>query len=238
MQHVPLSALGGNGVFVKEIEAALLSGAIDLAVHSAKDMPVQLADGLGIGAVLPRGDVCDMLVTRKGEAHPHIIGTGSLRRQIFAQRLFPEAEIRGIRGNVDTRLAKLQRGEYDGIILAAAGLWRLGLPGHEVLDFRELGISEMLPAACQGIIAVEARNGEFSDILANINDTETMQALETERHVLRLLGSDCSLPVGALAQLSGRTLRLTVTKDCGTIVTGQAPTVERLALAERLVKSL
>ena len=238
VQNVPLSGLGGSGIFVKEIESALLAGEIDLAVHSAKDMPVQLAAGLHIGAVLPRGDVRDVLVTRKGAPTPRIIGTGSLRRQLFAQKLFPDAEIRGIRGNVDTRLAKLRSGEYDAVILAAAGLWRLGLPGHAVLDFREFETSEMLPAACQGIIAVESRSGDFSDILVKINDSQTMQALETERHVLRLLGSDCSLPVGALAEPHGGTIRLTVTRDCEKIVTGKASAEERLALAERLVSAL
>ncbi|MBR1592495.1 MAG: hydroxymethylbilane synthase [Ruminococcus sp.] len=236
IRNKPLSEIGGGGLFVKEVEKALVSGKIDIAVHSAKDMPAELAEGLEIGAAMPRGDAHDVLVTGKNTKYPEIIGTGSLRRKIFAEKLYPECRVKDIRGNIDTRIKKMLDGEYDGIILALAGLQRLG--ANENISLKKFEYSEILPSACQGIIAVECRKGEFPEIMRRINDTETMYELETERFVLKILGSDCSLPVGALSEVNGSKIRLTVTVDCKRIITGEADIKDRFRLAERLVNEL
>lgn len=239
----PLSEIGGKGVFISEIEKALQSGEIDIAVHSAKDLPVKLGEGLEITGVLPRGSYGDVLVTPAGkelrESDEAIIGTGSLRRQMSFKKLCPNAVFRDIRGNVDTRLKKLLSGEYDGIILAKAGLERLGLYGAEQFAFTELGCDGFLPAPCQGIIAVEGRkNDVFTPIIQRISDVNTFYCFETERCVLQLLGGDCTMPVGAFADISENKIRLTVSKDCTNIISGEAEISRRSSLAEELRKKL
>lgn len=239
----PLSEIGGKGVFVSEIEKALQSGTIDIAVHSAKDLPVQLGENLEISGVLERGSYSDVLVTSVGhhmnKNEKFIVGTGSLRRRINFKKLYPNAVFKDIRGNVDTRLKKLVDGKYDGIILAKAGLERLGLYGSENFSFREFDHEEFLPAPCQGIIAIEGRkNDVFTPIIHRISDTDTFYCFESERHVLQLLGADCTMPVGALAYISDDKIHLTVSKDCANIISGETVISQRIRLAEELAAKL
>ncbi|MDO5549758.1 MAG: hydroxymethylbilane synthase [Lachnospiraceae bacterium] len=218
----PLLAFGGKGVFVSEFEEALLRGEIHFAVHSAKDLPTELAQGLEIVGVMPRGDVRDVLVTmnRKGERNGEVIriGTSSLRRKIqieaLGEKLWPEQAVvcENLRGNVLTRLDKLEQGLYDGIILAAAGLERLDIgnqrPGR--YQFHYLSPEEMIPAGGQGILAVEGRKGDaVNEIARAVSDPEAMEALWAERLVLKLLGSGCHEPVGAYCQREGNRLHMT-----------------------------
>ena len=236
----PLEKIGGKGVFVDGIESALLDGEIDIAVHSAKDLPLQLAERTVISAVLPRADAHDILVTRRGEAMPEkpVIGTSSIRRAAGIRSLFPEALISDIRGNVDTRLQKLHEKQYDGIVLAAAGLTRLGAFSDERFDYREIPFSVLVPAPCQGVIAVQSRVGRIADKLRGISDSETFYCFETERKVLELLNAGCSSPSGAFAEISGGKITLTVTKDQQMSLTDSADTAERSNLAERLVRAM
>lgn len=206
IQDTPISEIGDKGIFALELEQALLSGQIDLAVHSAKDLPMRLAAGLFIAAVLPRADVRDVLVVPKGgrmpcahgksaDYRPFLLGTGSRRRQLLAGKVWENVVCEEIRGNVDTRLRKLQEGRYDGIILAKAGLDRLGSnPDWEsAFDFYPLSPELFLPAACQGIIAVEAVQGSAAaDICKEISDEETELCYLVEREALAQLSADCS----------------------------------------------
>lgn len=155
----PLVALGGKGVFIKELEMSLLNGETDVAVHSAKDLPTKIADGLEISAVLPRGSYGDVFVTRNNfeTKDGFVIGTGSLRRKLFAEKIYPNAKFKDIRGNVDTRLKKLLNGEYDALVLAKAGLERLDLCNGEDYTVTPFDTDEFLPAPCQGIVAIESR---------------------------------------------------------------------------------
>ena len=240
----PLGSIGGSGVFVKEIEQLLLEGEIDIAVHSAKDLPVQLADGLCVAGVLKRGNPRDMLILRKdAQLTPQArlnIGTGSLRRRQNMNRLYPNVSFSEIRGNVDTRLQKLANGEYDGIILACAGIERIGadLGGFKHIEF---GIEEFLPAACQAIIAIECRSGtETESIVKAVSDRDTMILFETEKEVLKQLCADCQTPVSAYSYLSenGTEIFLSASLDPRKILSGSAPVSEHKLLAERLVKGL
>ena len=271
VQDRPLSQVGQKGVFVSEFETALLEGRIDLAVHSGKDLPARLADGLDILAVLLRADARDVLVLpRRGAwendgcedaalqafaALPEgaVIGTGSLRRQLYGKRLCPQASFRLIRGNVDSRLKKLESGGYDGIILAKAGLDRLGITERERERFLFLPIPEcrFLPAACQGIIAVEGRcQDDFLRLAAAVDDQLTRIAFETERRALFNFGADCSAPAAAYCRIlkpggsDGQ-----AQKACGLWVelsvmyagrerSGTAPETQRLALADSLCRKV
>lgn len=211
IQDRPISAIGDKGIFASELEQALLKGQIDLAVHSAKDLPVKLADGLTIAAVLPRGDVRDVLVVPRGgrtpfarqdtddgcgmESSPYRIGSGSRRRQMLAGKVWEHVVCGEIRGNVDTRLRKLKEGSYDGLLLAKAGLDRLGIDAcqEKEFDFYPLSPEVFLPAACQGIIAVEALEGsEAAEICTKMSDAETELCYLVEREVLAQLSADCS----------------------------------------------
>ncbi len=217
-----LAAIGGKRLFVKEIEDALLRGATDLAVHSAKDLPAELPPGLVIGATLPREDPRDALVAAaQHAAPPHEgaaplvaargpaprVGTGSVRRIAQLSRAFPTASFESIRGNVDTRLRKLDAGEYDLLVLAAAGLIRLGLAGR--ISAR-LEAAECVPAPGQGIVAVEAReeDRDTAAILAAVGDSDTLAALEAERSLVRALEGDCRVPLGAIATPDAGSLTL------------------------------
>ena len=218
----PLAAIGGKRLFVKEIEEALLRGATDLAVHSAKDLPAELPPGLVIGATLPREDPRDALVAAAAQAAPPVagaaplmaargpaprVGTGSVRRVAQLSRAFPSAAFESIRGNVDTRLRKLDAGEYDLLVLAAAGLVRLGLA--ERISAR-LEAAECVPAPGQGIVAVEAREAdrETAAILAAAGDRDTLAALAAERSLVRALEGDCRVPLGAIATPDAGSLTL------------------------------
>lgn len=236
----PLWAISnqGKGVFASEFEEMLLRDEIDIAIHSGKDLPVLLADGLEIIGVLKRDDPRDVLVMPKGKKAEacKIIGTGSLRREQCAAKVFPWAECRLIRGNIQTRLQKLKDGEYDAILLAKAGLDRMGITEADGYAFRVLSPEEFLPAACQGIIVAEGKR-ELSSLVGTITHPETQYIFETERAVLRLLGADCSAPVAAFAEMEGEAIRLRAMYGEG-YAEGKAPVAARLQLAAEVVGRL
>jgi len=203
--HAPLRTMGGQGVFIKELEDALLEERIDLAVHSMKDVPTELPEGLLISAVTKREDVRDALVSREGlslDRLPHgaRVGTGSLRRQAQLRHYRVDLHMADIRGNVDTRLAKLDRGDYDAIVLAQAGLERLGMAGRVS---ETLSPDICLPAAGQGAIGIESREADAAvlRVLAKLNHLPTRIAVDAERTVLAGLGGGCQLPAGIWAHL-------------------------------------
>jgi hydroxymethylbilane synthase len=203
---------GGKGAFLKEIEEALLAGQVDLAVHSLKDVPTALPGGLALCALLERADARDALISRSGAVLRDLpprarVGTSSLRRQAQLRALRPDLELVAMRGNVDTRIAKLRAARYDAIVLAMAGLTRLGRGSEasEVLD-----ASAMLPAPGQGVIALECRAGD-ADVRAGaalLHDLPTARAATAERTLLSVLGGDCNLPLGAYAEAVSGGLRL------------------------------
>ena len=203
-----LTSFGGKGVFTQELEDALLRGEIDLAVHSAKDMPMEFAEGLGIGAALTRGPVEDVVVTLDGtrlkDLKPgSVVGTGSLRRELQIRKVNPLIQVKMIRGNVQTRLRKLSEGRYDAIILAAAGLERLEMASGGEYFFEHLDPSVCLPAAGQAILAVESRDGDLNlkEILERINDPEAYVCLSAERAYLSAIGGSCNAPAAALSRM-------------------------------------
>lgn len=204
-----LAKIGGKGLFVKELDRALMDGRIDIAVHSLKDMPMEVIPEFPILAYGRREDPRDVILYRPGlEALPEqaVIGTSSRRRMLQMQRLYPDCTFRGIRGNVQTRLKKLETEGYDGTILAAAGLKRLGM---EQVISRYLSVDEMIPAAGQGILAVQGRKGENYGWIDRIDDRESRAAALAERQFIRVTGGDCTSPCAAHAQVSGNELRLT-----------------------------
>ena len=211
--EAPLASLG-RGVFVKEIEKALLDGEVDMAVHSLKDMPTRLPEGLIIGAVCHRLDPRDVLVNRWGRTMAELpagarIGTSSPRRAAQLKALRRDLQVLPIRGNVDTRLRKSRGDEYDGAILAAAGVIRMGLQ-DEIAEF--LSPEEFVPAPGQGALAVEIRreDHEMSALLSGIEHPTTRKAVTAERAFLESLGGGCQVPVGAYARSDGDTMVLTV----------------------------
>src|SRR5262249_28696044 len=207
LQEAPLSEVGTKGLFVKELEEALLSGAVDLAVHSAKDMSVPLPDGLTVAAVLPREDPRDAIVLPAGapvargfvdvkaalEGGP-VIGTSSIRREAQLRELFPNGRFVPVRGNVDTRLRKLDAGDFDAIVLAVAGLKRLGHGDRITYAFE---VEHCIPAPCQGIVAIETRVDVPAGI-REINDPDADVSFRAERALIAALGGGCQLPLGAL----------------------------------------
>jgi hydroxymethylbilane synthase len=201
LQDRPLSEAGGKGLFVKEIEEALLRGDIDLAVHSAKDMSVALPGGLAVAAVLPREDSRDALVLRRGlpalPAAP-AIGTGSVRRSSQLSARMPSARFLPVRGNVDTRLRKLDDGQFDALILAVAGLRRLGYADRVS---EAIPHDDCIPAPGQGIVAVETREDDAAarEPLSRLNDAHALACFDAERAVVAALGGGCELPLGAIA---------------------------------------
>lgn len=226
LQEAPLSEVGGKRLFVKEIEDALLRNEVDLAVHSSKDMPAVLPEGLTIAAVLPREDPLDAVVLPMGSIRlrpPSIasiddlvaalgrspaIGTGSVRRIAQLTRLFPGARFTPIRGNLDTRLRKLDEGVHDALVLAAAGLRRLGFASRISLT---LPAAACVPAPGQGIVAIEVRDGDDDTrrAVVHIDDRAAGAALKAERAVVEALGGGCQTPIGALATPEdGDTLQL------------------------------
>lgn len=208
----PLLEFGGKGVFVTEFEEALVRGDIDYAVHSAKDLPMDLMEGLGIVAVPKREDPRDVLVTEKGMElsgkERIVIGTSSLRRKLqieeIGKSMWPNASVvcENLRGNVQTRLSKLLEGSFDGILLAAAGLKRLGLLKDEQFDFHYFDCDTFIPAGGQGILAVEGRLDSGEEALAEkIQDEEAWICLKLERKVLRLLEAGCHEPIGVYSRI-------------------------------------
>jgi hydroxymethylbilane synthase len=207
IQDRPLSDVGGKGLFTKEIEQALIDGAIDLAVHSSKDMPTALPQGLALVACLPREDVRDAFISRKACSLAElpsgaVVGTASLRRQAMVKRLRPDIAVVTFRGNVDTRLRKLDEGAVDATLLAFAGLKRLG---REAAATAVLEIDQFLPAVGQGAVGIEARAADVRtrDLLAKINHAETLAAVETERAFLAELDGSCRTPIAGHARIVG-----------------------------------
>jgi hydroxymethylbilane synthase len=207
----PLRDFGGKGLFTKEIDEALLNGAVDLAVHSMKDLPTELPPGIVIAAVLPRGDVRDAFISARGEslaALPPgaVVGSSSLRRQAQVKRLRPDLRLIDLRGNVETRLAKIERGMADATLLALAGLNRLGLAGHVTSI---LSTDEMLPAVAQGAIGIACRAGDTTtrDLLQVLNDPATATAVACERAFLGELDGSCRTPIAGLAEIANGALR-------------------------------
>jgi hydroxymethylbilane synthase len=212
--HVPLTKIGGDGVFVAEIERALAEKRIDVAIHSLKDLPTVQPPGLRLLVAGPREDARDVLITRRSPAldatPPARIGTCSLRRTAQIHALFPQAEILSLRGNVDTRLRKLDAGEYDAIILAAAGLHRLGVPADLAARMTYLSFEQVLPAPGQGALGLELRDDpELLKLLSPLHDRPVQATTGAERMFMRRLGAGCYLPVAAYAAISGGELTLT-----------------------------
>jgi hydroxymethylbilane synthase len=208
-----LSKVGGKGLFVKELEVAMEEGRADLAVHSLKDVPMELPEGFTLAAVLEREDPRDAFVSNDFdslEALPPgaIIGTSSLRRQALIAARFPQLQIQPLRGNLDTRLSKLDRGEYAAIILAAAGLKRLGM-AERIRAF--IDPAQSLPAPGQGAMAIEIRSGrdELMQLLAPLNHVDTENAVRAERQLSRSFGGSCQIPLAAYATVDQQSLTLT-----------------------------
>ena len=202
-----LDKIGGKGLFVKELDKALLDARADLTVHSLKDMPMEVSEQLPLLAFSKREDPRDGLILRKGLAalpEKPVIGSSSLRRKLQLQKLYPEAEIRPIRGNVQTRLAKLDSGEFDAIVLAYAGV-KLGLSQRVSKLF---SVEEILPAACQGILAVQGRAGYETPFLADFADEEAKLIALAERSFVRTLDGGCSSPVAAHATICGEEITI------------------------------
>ena len=211
IQDRPLADAGGKGLFTKEIEEALLSGAIDFAVHSSKDIPAVLPAGLTLAAFLPREDPRDALVSRKAKTlgelpRNALVGTSSPRRQALLMRARPDLRIAPLRGNVETRLRKIEASEMDAAVLAVAGLKRLGLFSAMATA---LEVEEFLPAAGQGAIAIETRAADESARAhaAAVDDTDTHTALAAERAFLAALGGSCRTPIAGHARLDGDAVR-------------------------------
>lgn len=207
MQDISLVKIGGKGVFVKEIEEALLNNEIDMAVHSMKDVPSELPEGLIIAATPPREDPRDVLISRhhrKLENMPQgaRIGTGSLRRGIQVGRLLPDIEIVPLRGNLDTRIKKIETDNLEGIIVAAAGMRRMGWQ-KKVSQF--IPVEVMVPSAGQGVLAIELRSGDKDsyEIVSFLNDPKTWLEVHAERAFLKKMGGGCQLPMAAYARKEG-----------------------------------
>lgn len=229
---VPLAKVGSKGLFTKEIEDALLDGRIDVAVHSLKDLPTVLPEGLALAAIPEREDPRDALIGRRladlrGGAR---VGTSSLRRAAQLKRLRPDLEVEPVRGNLDTRLRKLDEGQYDAILLAAAGLRRLGWGGRAAQYFEP---SEMCPAAGQGALAIETRAGsEAFSICSRLDHAPTRAAVAAERALLARLGGGCQVPIGAHAVCGADGLRVrgvVASPDGQRLVSAEAATGEECA---------
>lgn len=213
----PLAVIGGKGVFTKELEDALLTNRVDIAVHSLKDLPTILPDGLTLSAICQREDPRDALVLSRGIHNRNaslrnlpegaVVGTSSLRRLAQLKSLRADVEIKDLRGNVDTRLRKLDEGQYNALILASAGLNRLGLSDR---ISAAIPIADMLPAVGQGAVGIETRNDDqfTKDIVAKLDHYETRLACLAERSLLRELGGGCQFPIAAHALVEGNALKL------------------------------
>jgi hydroxymethylbilane synthase len=206
----PLAEAGGKGLFTKEIEEALISGDIDLAVHSMKDMQTALPQGLAIGAVLPREDVRDAFISLKHETLADmptgaVVGTSSLRRQAQVKRLRPDLKVTGLRGNVQTRLRKLSEGEADATFLACAGLNRLGMADRITAA---VPVADMIPAVAQGAIAIEIKSDDphAAKLCTALNDEQTAICVTTERAFLARLEGSCRTPIAGHAVLASGTV--------------------------------
>lgn len=237
-----LRMIGGQGVFVRAVESALLDHEIDVAVHSAKDVPPAIADGTSLAAYLPRADVRDALVSRTGVglldlADGANVGTGSRRRAAQLLRLRPDLNVSDIRGNVDTRIGKVVSGEYDAVVVAAAGLQRLGSHPSELIP-----IDLMMPSPGQGALVIQCRT-EDAQLLSAVNHEPTDRAVSAERAMLRSLGAGCSLPLAALGGarggevlLAGRLLSVNGSERIEIQRSGEDPEAVGAEVAETLLE--
>lgn len=210
-QTSPINQIGGRGLFVTGIEKYLLDGRANIAVHSGKDLPYKLMEGLTIAGVPKAADSRDCLLickNKKLEANA-LIGTGSPRRITECEKFYPKAKYESIRGNVDTRLNKLRKGLYDGIILAKAGLDRLNVDLSD-FDVKVFQTDEFLPSACQGIMAVECRENDkdIINLLHSISDEISSKRFEVERYMLGLMQADCSVALGAYSEIDGDMIKI------------------------------
>ena len=208
----PIDKIGGQGIFIKELEKALLAGEINMAVHSLKDIPTELGSEFALAAVGMRIDARDAFISRSGRKLSELperssVGTGSPRRAVQLKSFRRDIQVCPLRGNIDTRLNKLRSGEFDGIILAAAAMMRMGWEDR-ITEY--LSTDYFLPAVGQGALAVEIRasDREMADMLASINDEATWRSIMAERAFLSALGGGCVVPIAALGTVSGNTLRL------------------------------
>jgi hydroxymethylbilane synthase len=243
----PLAEIGGKGLFLKELERAMLDGEADLAVHSMKDVPAKMAEGLVLDAVLPRANPFDALVSRDGRLLADLpagsrIGTSSLRRKAQILALRPDLVVTDLRGNVDTRLRKLDEGQYDAIILACAGLQRLGL-GTRITE--TLKMPGWLPASTQGIIGLQCRqNDDYTrSLIEPLADAGTMVVASAERAVAQVLEATCQVPLAVHAVLENGTVKLksrVSTPDGKKSVkaAGEAPAADAVALGEQIAAEL
>lgn len=238
-----LDQVGGKGLFVKELDRALAAGEVDLTVHSLKDVPMEQPEGLPLVAYTVREDVRDVLVLPQGASEldrTKPIGCASARRRVQLKRLFPDMEVKPVRGNVQTRLRKLDSGEYGALVLAAAGLHRLGLQDR---ISRYFSPEELIPAAGQAILAVQGREGQCPEAVARLDDSDARVCALTERAYVRTLGGGCFAPVAAYACVTGETVTLRAmyaTTDEQTVVYGvdTAPRDQAEALGARLAQKL
>src|ERR1700733_6559751 len=247
MQQSALSQIGGEGIFIKELEDALLDESIDIAVHSVKDIPTEVFPGMSFPAICRREDVRDCLVSGNGATLASLrqgarVGTGSLRRQAQLRHARPDLDVRDLRGNVDTRLRKVESGEYDAVMLAKAGLDRLGWT-HRISE--TLSPDVCMPAVGQGALGIECRasDAETSAALDKLNDAETRSAIVAERSLLSVLQGGCQVPLGAWARFEGNEL---VLDACVCSIDGlqyvkqraTAPPEQARALGERMAHLL
>jgi len=244
---VPLAQVGGKGLFVKEIETALLEERVDLAVHSMKDMPAEIPPGLCIGVVPEREDCRDVLISRNGEPFKDLrqgarIGSSSLRRCAQVQAARPDISVHSLRGNLDTRIKKLKTENLDAIILAAAGVRRLGLAD---LITEYIPQSVMLPAIGQGALSIEIRDNDptIRDIVAPMDHRETRLAVETERAFLVRLEGGCQVPIAGRAVVTGDSVEMTglIAEIDGSVIyreTKSSPVGKRVALGQELADLL
>lgn len=243
----PLAKIGGKGLFLKELEHALLDGGADLAVHSMKDVPAEMTAGLVLEAVLPRANPYDALVSRDGRLLAELpagsrIGTSSLRRQSQLLALRPDFVVTDLRGNVDTRLRKLDEGQYDAIILACAGLQRLGL-GERITE--TLDSAGWLPASTQGIIGLQCRSDDEQTkaLIKPLADSDTATVAQAERAVARVLEATCQVPLAVHGVLTGGVVKLDAvvgTPDGKEVVkaAGEAPASQAVSLGEQVAADL
>ncbi|NOZ40642.1 MAG: hydroxymethylbilane synthase [Planctomycetes bacterium] len=247
-QTGPIAAVGLQGVFTKEVQAAVLAGEADVAVHSLKDLPTEQVTGLVLGAIPERENVADALVTNQAPSLVNLqpgarVGTGSLRRHSQLKHLRPDLEVLGIRGNVDTRLRKLDDGDYDAIVLAAAGLQRLGW-GNRITELLEP--PQMLPAVGQGALGLECREDDqvAMELLSHLDHHETHQSTTAERAMLAMLHGGCSVPVGGWGRvengklvLDGLVANVEGTQVLKATASGEIATAEQIGqqVAEQLL---
>lgn len=229
MQQAPLTLIGGKGIFIKELEEALLDESIDLAVHSVKDIPTETPSRLSFPAVCRRDDIRDCLISATGSMLDNLrrgarVGTSSLRRQAQLLHLRPDLDVRELRGNVDTRLRKVEGGEYDAIVLAKAGLDRLGW-GQRISE--TFAPEVFMPAVGQGAIAVETRLGDnqAAELVEKLDDAETRSAIIAERALLKALQGGCQVPIGAWARIERGEM---VLEACVTSIDGLQHVKQRL----------